>query len=499
MPPWDVLINETALASVIPDAQGKYRRPIAAALALFLDSMPADHHAAVLAEQLSLPPTATIAERLAALARSCPALHKLGQVLARDRRLSLELRGQLQELESLSPSIPLSTLEAILSKELGPLDRLGVVLDPPALAEASVAVVLPFRHERSTQWADLPQRGVFKILKPGIEDRLEQELERLEEVGAGLDRRCDEFQIPHLDYRDTFEQVRDKLRMEIRLDLEQRHLIEAQTFYTGMPRVQIPVLLPECTPRITAMERLVGVKITEHQLASLTERRRLASLVVSALLGAPLFSTASSALFHGDPHAGNLLYTPDHRLGILDWSLAGTLGERDRTVITQILLAAVTLDAPRLITLLTTLAERVPPDPTALDQVVRARLRRLRHGEFPSFPWLMGLLDEAVQSARLRVHADLMLFRKTLHTLDGVVADLGAGDHRIHLVLQNEWLRHFSREWPLRWIAPPDSRSFATRLSNVDLIQLMLSVPFAATRFWLDHGLDLFDPPQGPS
>ena len=36
------------------------------------------------------------------------------------------------------------------------------------------------------------------------------------------------------------------------------------------------------------------------------------------------------------------------------------------------------------------------------------------------------MLDEAVQKARLRLAADLMLFRKTLHTLEGVLAEIGA-------------------------------------------------------------------------
>ena len=38
-------------------------------------------------------------------------------------------------------------------------------------------------------------------------------------------------------------------------------------------------------------------------------------------------------------------------------------------------------------------------------------------GKFPGLIWLIGLLDEAVQTARLRVAGELMLLRKTLHTL----------------------------------------------------------------------------------
>src|SRR5215470_15304241 len=49
------------------------------------------HLAALLADQAALALSASPAERLAALAKSCPALHKSGQILARNRRLSGEL------------------------------------------------------------------------------------------------------------------------------------------------------------------------------------------------------------------------------------------------------------------------------------------------------------------------------------------------------------------------------------------------------------------------
>src|SRR4051812_23420756 len=89
---WNFLIDEDAFASVLPDEYAGFRRPIRGALTVFLEGLPAAHQAAVLAEQAALPPTATASERMFVLARSCPALHKLGQVLARDRRLSPELR-----------------------------------------------------------------------------------------------------------------------------------------------------------------------------------------------------------------------------------------------------------------------------------------------------------------------------------------------------------------------------------------------------------------------
>ncbi len=496
---WSFLIDEAVIASVLPDVYAHYRLPIRGALAVFLEGLPTADQMAVLADQASLSPGATASERLALLARGCPALHKLGQIVARDRRLSAELREHLQELESLSPSVPIADIQSILSRELGPLDEIGVTLAPHALAEASVAVVIAFHYDRVPA-GNTPRDGVFKILKPGVEERLDRELGLLERVGSYLDQKCAEFHLPSLDYQDAFEQVRELLRLEIRLDLEQRNLALARVFYKDEPRLQVPLPIPELsTPRVTAMERVTGVKVTDHRIVSESERRRLAGLVVSALIARPIFSEECQAFFHGDPHAGNLFLTDDGRLALLDWSLAGTLRERDRAAVVQVMLGAVTLDAEHVVSTLAGLAERQHVDLPALRAVVGERIRRIRRGEFPGFTWLLGLLDESVEKARLRVGANLMLFRKTLHTLEGVLTDVGGGNNAVHAELQKEFLYQFASEWPLRWLSPPNSREFATRLSNADLVQLIASLPLTATRLWLDQGINLLKPLRGKS
>jgi ubiquinone biosynthesis protein len=322
------------------------------------------------------------------------------------------------------------------------------------------------------------------VLKPGVEERLEQELELLGRVGAHLDERCADLGIPPLDYEESFQQVREKLRHEVRLDLEQHHLARARAFYEGEPRVQVPALLAHCTPRVTAMERVTGGKVTEHGLRSRGERRRLADLVVEALVARPLYSRDSRALFHGDPHAGNLFLTADGRLALLDWSLAGDLGERERIALGQVVLGALTLDGDRIVRTLAGLSQG-PVDEGALESAVGAALGRIGQGHFPGFTWLLGLLDEGVQNARLRFGADLLLFRKALHTLEGVVADVGGNVGSMDGVILGQLLYHLLAEWPLRWLAPPGSRAFASRLSNADLAGVLLSWPWTAARLWL--------------
>ncbi|MBL8539557.1 MAG: AarF/ABC1/UbiB kinase family protein [Betaproteobacteria bacterium] len=478
MTDWNLLIDEADIGSVLPEAYAHYRRPIKRALTVFLEGLPEAHQEAVLLDQALLLPTASVAERLARLARSCPALHKLGQTLARDRRLLPELRTQLQRLESLPPSVPLKELRRTLTRELGRLDRLGVVLEPPALAEASVATVVPFRHG--------DREGVFKILKPGIEERLEQELALMQRVGAYLDEECEALGIPRLDYEEAFEGLAERLRHELRLDLEQRHLALAQAAYAGEPQIQIPTLFDFCTPRVTAMERVRGEKVTDHDFADEGSRRAVAELVVTGLLARPILSAGDEALFHGDPHAGNLLLAYDGRLAILDWSLVTTLSESRRIAFVQIVLGALMLDAPRIVAALTVLSARPEIDTEAVLPVIHAALAQLREARLPGLLWLTDLLDNAVQVG-VRFDAEMLLMRKMLHTLEGVIADIGADRACIDAVLLGRFFAQMAGEWPYRWLSWADSRAFVTRLSNADLASVLASLPLTATRLWLDR------------
>jgi ubiquinone biosynthesis protein len=296
-----------------------------------------------------------------------------------------------------------------------------------------------------------------------------------------------------LDYADAFEQIRDKLHSEVRLDEEQRHLQQAAQFYADEPRIQIPALLDHCTPRVTAMERITGSKVADHRLQNPYQRRRLAELVVQALISLPMFSQASAALFHCDPHAGNLFLTDDQRLAVLDWSLVGRLDESQRVAIVQIMLGAVTLDAGTIVAVLESLSARQCASQSSLAAVVQTWLKQIRHGRLPGLEWLTGLLDDAVRLAQLRLSADLMLLRKSLHTLEGVIADVAGKEFPMDNLLMLDFMRHFVAEWPWRWMASPNSRSFATRLSNFDLLRTSANLPATVARFWAGQNRELFD------
>lgn len=474
---WDIDIS-----SLVPEQYAAYRPLVVDALLFFVQHLSAVRAAMILAEQQSLSHNATIAQRLAALLRHCPTLHKLGQVVARDRRLDPELRHRLQALESMEPTRSMSLMTRIVKHELKDFPVSTLRIKSKALAEASVAIVIPFACDAPKAKATAVTEGVFKVLKPGIEEYLDEELEIWSQLSSYIDARCEHYGLSALHYADTLETIRELLANEIRLDREQHHLAEAAAFYAESESVRIPKLLPFCTPRITSMERITGKKVTETEDLPDRVRNRLADLIIEALISRPLWIPGESSLFHADPHAGNLFFTEDEHLAILDWSLVGRLGKTERVQTMQIMLGAFSLDANRIVRAIMELAQSRPKE-SALRRVVDKALGRLYEGSFPGFKWLLDLLDDATLSAGVRFSEDLLFFRKSVLTIEGVITDVSKGSS-FERVLPLSALNQFARELMSRSVSLPTSRAFGTHVSNLDLLSLYWTIPSATMKYW---------------
>jgi ubiquinone biosynthesis protein len=471
---WDGLADlcETLdIAGFIPDTYAAYRPLIVDGLLFFLDRLPPVRAAEILRAQALLPPAASPAERLTAMMRCCPTLHKAGQVIARDRRLDPDLRRQLQQLESL----PSRHVDAVWN-EL-PRDPALQIADQP-LAEASVAIVIPFTwHPRLGP----AQEGVFKVLKPGVTDRLGEELALWPDLASFLEDRCATERLPPIPFRDTLERVRQLLSGEIHLTTEQAHIAEAMQCYADSPEVLVPGLLPFCTPRVTAMQRVHGRKVTDAPLQP-GARRRLADTVVQALIARPLWDPAAAALFHADPHAGNLFVTCDGRLAILDWTLAAHLRKTERMHLTQIVLAACALDARAMARAIAALSH-TPMDDGAVGRIVSEAVGRIARGSFPGLEWLVDVLDGLAVSGAAGFSEDLLFFRKALFSISGVLADLCPG-YAPDGALLAAGARAFASESASRLCAPPDSRDFRTHAANADLAALWAAWPWTTVQRW---------------
>jgi len=463
---------------LVPKPHQQYQPLIVDGLIFFLSRLPAARLEQIVAAQFELGDEAAPEERLGSLLRQCPTLH-MGQVVAHDQGLPELLRRRLEELETLPPSADFSQIRAIIEGETRDVE--GLELGDEALAEGSVASVVPFTW-RGTAGRE-PVRGVFKVLKPHAEEHMREELAIWPQLSNFLEVRSRDYGLPALDYGATLEGVGKLLLKEISLEHEQANLAWAARYYAGMPSVAIPRLLPFSTPRMTAMERIDGRKVTDRTLPTAV-RRDVAKTIVKALLAKPFWqASVEDARFHADPHAGNLFVTEDGRLAIFDWALTTELHPAQLAAVVRALLGALTLDEGAAMAAIAVLGRIV--DHQALSRAVSEAVGRVRAGKIPGFVWLTDLLDRLGRAGAVAFPEETALFRKSLLTLSGVVDDVSDGVHFDDIMIRGGLLQ-FAGELGGRLMAPLEARRFGSHVSNGDIVRTWIGLPWWPARYWLN-------------
>ena len=463
----------------IPERYWRYAPLIREGLAFFLAHLPQQRLDALVHAQLAMPDSDMLV-RLVSLMRQCPVLHKLAQVLAHDQRLEASVRAQLMRLETLPSDLDAADAQTLVRRELGGAVRVEV--DAP-LAEASVAAVFPYRATAGKH----AREGVLKLLKPKVEQRLAEDLAHWPELSAFLQERAGHHGLEALQYRATLNSVASLLRAELRLDAEQAHLQRAARLYERSPNIKVPALYPQCTPRMTAMERIDGRQLADIPSGS-AQARELAGRLLDGLFVEPLVDSRESPIVHGDPHPGNLRITDDGRIAVFDWALAAEPDTSVRQGVARLILAAACLDRRRLQAAIQALGQD-SANAGALEAVTDTAVRTLRWGHPLDADWLLEVLDAAATQAHAYFPEPLIILRKSLQMAFGVCIDLVPRLRPGGLLSRLAMARLTTAVGSGR--APP------TGLQADDWLDLFLSAPLTPGRFWLGLTADLMRQASG--
>ena len=424
------IVERTQPQRAIPEVYDHYRTVVRDGIEFFLSQVGRHRLMELVVSQLKLDPEAGTQERLVELAKRFPTLHKLGQIIARNPNIDPVVKKWFIHLENGCYGTP---MDGIMERIGGQLEQTGnrdrVQVQPAILSEASVGAVIAFHWNQPSSQDRI--EGVFKILKPGIRRHLDEELFILEKTAAFFEENRHRYPLKDFKFLDVFKEVREMLVKEIDLAAEQANLVEAARFYKDMKSIQIPQPFPFSTDTMTAMAYLNGPKITDAPLNQ-EQRKRCAAVLFEALVCRPLFSRREPSLFHGDPHAGNILAVNDRasgrlRIGLLDWSLAGRLTKRDRVKTAQLIQAVLKKDLSGIRRSINALAIGVSMDSPRQRQKFRYLvLSMLQSSEFDRLTLIKKTftLLEQLTFEGFVFPADLMLFRKAIFTLEGVLFDL---------------------------------------------------------------------------
>ena len=466
------------VARLVPQPYLAWRPPVRDAMMFVVAHLSPARLAPKLLEQLNLPLTTTAEQRLLRLIAKVPGLQKLGQVIARNQHLRPALRHALARLENGIRDVRPEDVGAIVRQELGPkMEKYAVRIAPVILSEASVSAVVRFTwHDPAT---GKRERGVFKVLKPHIPVYFAEDMDYLQGLAQYFADRHRNYGFPANLLPDTFKKVRRLLRHEVNFVREQKTLLEASSLYRSMKGVRVPRLIQTlCTSRITALTEEKGIKVTSAaaRLPS-SRRKKVAEQLIEALVAVPLLSSEKDAIFHGDPHAGNLLYdNSTSELTIIDWALRERLTREQRRHL-ALLFLMVTLRDPvgtcnEVLALSQQHIRNSSPRGRMIAELVTSFLDELP--TVPSGVDAMRLLERIAMKG-VKFPGPLIMLSKVMFTLDGILGDVGGSSSGMGFTIA----RHVAQHW-IR-----NRKEFRSPLMTRDWITLQCSALLYTTRLWL--------------
>ena len=267
-----------------------------------------------------------------------PTFVKVGQLMSmRPDALPPPLIFELRKLQNRVRPLPFEAMRPVLFEELPVAPSVAFAsFNEACVASASLAQVY---------FATLPdgREVAVKIQRPDLLKTVQADLDLLSWFAGQLHHRIEALK-PY-DLPSVVEEVKENLLRE----LDFRHEARNQRYFNALnphpDRVFAPEVIEELSGEyVLVMERIAGVTVGEARLAP-EEAKRIAANGAASLIHQVLIA----GFFHADPHAGNVLVTPDGRLCFLDWGMAGNLTRRLRLGLADLFMAAVHQDAERIV------------------------------------------------------------------------------------------------------------------------------------------------------
>jgi ubiquinone biosynthesis protein len=424
-----LFLHGSRVLEVVPEDYQNWMPIVHDSLLLFLDHLSEERFIERIVEQANLPPGASRGDRILAFIAKTPSLQKLAQILARNQVLAPDIRQALQTVEN---SLSTMNYEAVLEQIESEIDeetfeRYKLEFSGKILAEASVGAVLRAKFEFPETGE--PGEAACKVLKPYAITALKEDLEIIDTVLAHLEKHSDFYELGDTPLVEIFKEIREALSREILVEDERRNLLEAGEYYQQDSKIIIPEVYPFSSKNVTCMTFIQGSKITEAFPGQTKERAELARRLSDALTFDVLFSPQDQALFHGDPHAGNVFYVADggedpYRIALLDWGIRAEFSRQDREQLVQLLLGLTLRDGKRLTNNINVLVDWEPGSAEE-KQAMRNRIEELisKHQGKEAFAVLNELITTLAREGFF-IRYETTIFIKSQLTISGMLNDL---------------------------------------------------------------------------
>jgi predicted unusual protein kinase regulating ubiquinone biosynthesis (AarF/ABC1/UbiB family) len=244
---------------------------------------------------------------------------KVGQTLSYvDASLGPDARRMLSVLQVMSQPTAFHEILQIIRDDLGARGRtLLARLEREPIASASIGQVHCSRLDDGT-------RVDVKVRHPGIDEAIRADF-KTAAIGTIFVR----LTAPGMNLDEVLSEAKDRFLEECDYALEARRQIRFRAMYAEHPFIAIPAVHPGvCGPRVLTSTWHDGLGIESFLAAApwQAERVRASRALYEFYVG----TLYRQGLFNADPHPGNLLFSPDGRVTILDH---GCVREFDRDLV----------------------------------------------------------------------------------------------------------------------------------------------------------------------
>ncbi|MHB9024455.1 MAG: ABC1 kinase family protein [Armatimonadota bacterium] len=252
---------------------------------------------------------------------------KLGQMLsARSDLLPPEYLDELSKLQDEVPSLPFEQMLPVFQEEMGGHpDAIFPFFDPQPIASASIGQVY---HAHLADGSEV----TVKIQRPHVREAIRLDLSLMRRMAGIADK--NPF-LRRFDFPSLVREFGYVLQDELLYTLEAYNADALAGEMAEYPNIALPTIYWDyTTQRVLTTSLIRGVKINDLEgLDRLgVNRRELANTLANSLLAQIL----RYGLFHGDPHPGNLLVTPDGVLYFLDTGMVGRLDRKMRELLIEL-------------------------------------------------------------------------------------------------------------------------------------------------------------------
>ena len=269
-----------------------------------------------------------------------PIFVKFGQILStRPDLIPDDIVAELRRLQDDVPPFDSDTAIALIEDQLGQkIEQLFSEFSAQPLASASIAQVHAARLPQDSEHGD--QEVVVKVVRPGIENTIERDLQLLEFMARLLVKYSAEGR--RLKPLEVVEDYRHTIYGELNLQIEASNATQLKRNFADSELLYMPEVYWEyCRTKVMVSERIYGIPVADiDQLqAQNTNMKALAER------GVEIFFTQvfRDSFFHADMHPGNIFvarHKPQQPQYIaIDCGIVGSLTEEDQHYLAMNLLA----------------------------------------------------------------------------------------------------------------------------------------------------------------